>query len=243
MGKSVTGDGLQVTVVDYLSDETVWVSNDWSVVRFKLDGLGVLGNLGSIEERTTIEINEKSSFATHSKIAFETQPQPVFHKQFDILTDDLKRHVEEGYKVYILAEQQKQLDRLKAIMSATLNDEMSEPAALNDGMFIGINATLHEGFVDKGLKICCYTDHQIFERYHRVTMASENARRGKAIITLREINQLQIGDYVVHSDHGIQSVCFSRFLSFSSPPRLFCCPCIFRPRDSSEEATSPHSEG
>ena len=203
VGKSVTGDGLQVTVVDYLSDETVWVSNDWSVVRFKLDGLGVLGNLGSIEERTTIEINEKSSFATHSKIAFETQPQPVFHKQFDILTDDLKRHVEEGYKVYILAEQQKQLDRLKAIMSATLNDEMSEPAALNDGMFIGINATLHEGFVDKGLKICCYTDHQIFERYHRVTMASENARRGKAIITLREINQLQIGDYVVHSDHGI----------------------------------------
>ena len=191
------------TIVEYLSDETVWVSNDWQIVRFKLDGLGVRGNLGSIEERTTIEINEKSSFATHSKITFETQPQPVFHKQFDILTDDLKRHVEEGYKVYILAEQQKQLDRLAAIMSATLNDEMSEPTALNDGMFIGINATLHEGFVDKGLKICCYTDHQIFERYHRVTMASENARRGKAIITLREINQLQIGDYVVHSDHGI----------------------------------------
>ena len=193
----------ETTIVEYLSDETVWVSNDWQIVRFKLDGLGVLGNLGSIEERTTIEINEKSSFATHSKITFETQPQPVFHKQFDILTDDLKRHVEEGYKVYILAEQQKQLDRLAAIMSATLNDEMSEPTPLNDGMFIGINATLHEGFVDKGLKICCYTDHQIFERYHRVTMASENARRGKAIITLREINQLQIGDYVVHSDHGI----------------------------------------
>ncbi len=201
VGKSVTGDGLQVTVVDYLSDETVWVSNDWSVVKFKMEGLSVTGY--GLQERTTIEINEKSSFATHSKITFETQPQPVFHKQFDILTDDLKRHVEEGYKVYILAEQQKQLDRLKAIMSATLNDEMSEPTPLNDGMFIGINATLHEGFVDKGLKICCYTDHQIFERYHRVTMASENARRGKAIITLREINQLQIGDYVVHSDHGI----------------------------------------
>lgn len=209
------------TIVEYLSDETVWVSNDWSVVKFKLGEAYPrqcsmdshrLSNRAKpftrkgkdfFEERTTIEINEKSSFATHSKITFETQPQPVFHKQFDILTDDLKRHVEEGYKVYILAEQQKQLDRLAAIMSATLNDEMSEPTALNDGMFIGINATLHEGFVDKGLKICCYTDHQIFERYHRVTMASENARRGKAIITLREINQLQIGDYVVHSDHGI----------------------------------------
>ena len=199
----------ETTIVDYLSDETVWVSNDWSVVKFKMEGLGLEdaslqdGKAYRLQERTTIEINEKSSFATHSKITFETQPQPVFHKQFDILTDDLKRHVEEGYKVYILAEQQKQLDRLAAIMSATLNDEMSEPTALNDGMFIGINATLHEGFVDKGLKICCYTDHQIFERYHRVTMASENARRGKAIITLREINQLQIGDYVVHSDHGI----------------------------------------
>ena len=199
----------ETTIVDYLSDETVWVSNDWSVVKFKMEGLGLEdallqdGKAYRLQERTTIEINEKSSFATHSKITFETQPQPVFHKQFDILTDDLKRHVEKGYKVYILAEQQKQLDRLAAIMSATLNDEMSEPTALNDGMFIGINATLHEGFVDKGLKICCYTDHQIFERYHRVTMASENARRGKAIITLREINQLQIGDYVVHSDHGI----------------------------------------
>ena len=183
----------EATIVDYLSDETVWVSNDWSVVKFKLDGLGVLGSLGELEERTTIELNEKSSFATHSKIAFETMPQPVFHKQFDILAEDMKRHIDEGYRIYVLAEQAKQLDRLKAIFEST-DDSIS---------FIPINATLHEGFVDKGLKICCYTDHQIFERYHRVTMASENARRGKAIITLREINQLQVGDYVVHSDHGI----------------------------------------
>ena len=180
-------DGL---IIDYLSDETVWVSNDWRIVKFKLDALEALETL---EERCTIEVNEKSSFATYSKITFETQPQPVFHKQFDILTDDIRKHIEDGYKVYVLAEQQKQLDRLKAIFEAQESDIS----------FIGINATLHEGFVDKGLKICCYTDHQIFERYHRVTMASENARRGKAIITLREINQLQIGDYVVHSDHGI----------------------------------------
>ena len=184
------------SVIDYLSDQTVWVSNDWSVVRYKLDGMGVLGKIGDLDNRKTIELASKSTFATYSKIAFETTPQPVFHKQFDLLTEDLKQHIEEGYKVYILAEQQKQLDRLHAIMSATLNDE-------NEALFTGINATLHEGFVDKGLKICCYTDHQIFERYHRVTMASENARRGKAIITLREINQLQVGDYVVHSDHGI----------------------------------------
>ena len=186
----------QTTIVDYLPEETVWVSNDWRIVKFKLEGLGglgSLGSLGSLEERRTIEINEKSSFGTYSKVVFETVPQPVFHKQFDILTEDIRKHQEEGYRIYVLAEQAKQLDRLKAIFEST-DDTIS---------FTGINATLHEGFVDKELKICCYTDHQIFERYHRVTMASENARRGKAIITLKEINQLQIGDYVVHSDHGI----------------------------------------
>ena len=201
-------------MTDYLTDDFIWVSNDWSVVKFKLEGLRVTG-YGLPDDRKTIELNEKSTFATHSRVNFETTPQPVFHKQFDILTEDLKRHIEEGYKVYILAEQQKQLDRLEAIFDsinsgdAALNSSEgtlnSSKGAFNyaEGMFIGINATLHEGFVDKGLKICCYTDHQIFERFHRVMMSSENARRGKAIITLREINQLQVGDYVVHSDHGI----------------------------------------
>ena len=201
-------------MTDYLTDDFIWVSNDWSVVKFKLEGLRVTG-YGLPDDRKTIELNEKSTFATHSRVNFETMPQPVFHKQFDILTEDLKRHIEEGYKVYILAEQQKQLDRLEAIFDsinsgdAALNSSEgtlnSSKGAFNyaEGMFIGINATLHEGFVDKGLKICCYTDHQIFERFHRVMMSSENARRGKAIITLREINQLQVGDYVVHSDHGI----------------------------------------
>ena len=217
VGAKSQESGVKSYILDYLSEETVWVSNDWSIVQFKIEDLRL-----KIEDRKTIEIAEKSTFATHSKIAFETIPQPVFHKQFDLLTDDLKRHIEDGYKVYILAEQQKQLDRLEAIFESlvestktkdrpldsknlsTLNDSglstLSGEAAVS---FIGINATLHEGFIDKELKICCYTDHQIFERFHRVTMTSENARRGKAIITLREINQLQIGDYVVHSDHGI----------------------------------------
>ncbi|MBQ6983961.1 MAG: transcription-repair coupling factor [Paludibacteraceae bacterium] len=192
------------TIVNYLNEDFVWVSNDWSVVRFKLDAIGAIGELGKIEDRRTIEIADKSTFAEHAKIAFDIVPQPIFHKQFDILTDDLKKHIDQGYKVYILAEQQKQLDRLKAIFESLEDGSASLQDANATGIrFIPINATLHEGFVDHGLKVCCYTDHQIFERYHRVAMTSENARRGKAIITLREINQLQIGDYVVHSDHGI----------------------------------------
>ena len=203
----------QHSVVDYLTEEYVWVSNDFSIVRFKLDSLGVLGKLGDlgadsrksiVDSQKTIEIAEKSTFPEYTKIEFEIVPQPVFHKQFDILIDDLKKHIEDGYKIYVLAEQAKQLDRLAAIFESLEDGSASLQDANATGVrFIPIQATLHEGFVDKGLKICCYTDHQIFERYHRVTMASENARRGKAIITLREINQLQIGDYVVHSDHGI----------------------------------------
>ena len=199
------------SIVDYLTEDFVWVSNSWRVAQYKVESLGLTGHSYDLERTCTLEIAEQSSFTTHSKISFDTMPQPIFHKQFDLLTEDLKRHIDEGYKVYILAEQQKQLDRLKAILSATINGENGDAtlnggngdASLNGGMFIGINATLHEGFVDRSLKICCYTDHQIFERYHRVALSSENARRGKAIITLREINQLQIGDYVVHSDHGI----------------------------------------
>ena len=196
-----SADRTQTYIPAYLTDDFIWVSNDWSIVRFKLDGLGVMESIGAIEGHKTIELNEKSTFPTHSKITLDIVPQPLFHKQFDLLTEDIRRHMADGYKIYILAEQQKQLDRLKAIFEADSETPLADtPSPL---AFIGINATLHEGFVDHGLKICCYTDHQIFERYHRVTLASENARRGKAIITLREINQLQIGDYVVHADHGI----------------------------------------
>ena len=201
VGNLPSDNGIAHSIVDYIPEDFIWVSNDFSVVRYKLDSSSVPLYNGTkwqhfFESHKSIEIAEKSTFQTHSKITFDTLPQPVFHKQFDILMDDIKRHTEEGYKIYILAEQKKQLDRLAAIFDSLTSDGESVS-------FIGINATLHEGFVDHRMKICCYTDHQIFERYHRVTLSSENARRGKAIITLREINQLQVGDYVVHSDHGI----------------------------------------
>ena len=208
------GEGLEAkgSIVDYLTDETVWVSNDWGVVRYKSEGLGASGSLGSLGSLRTIEIAQKSTFPEYSKVTFDTVPQPVFHKQFDLLTEDIQKHREEGYAIYILAEQKKQLDRLESIFESdrfAIRPSQGDCKTANavgpaaPVGFTGINATLHEGFVDRELKICCYTDHQIFERYHRVQLSSENARRGKAIITLREINQLQVGDYVVHSDHGI----------------------------------------
>ena len=190
-------NGNETLIIDYLPQNTLWISNDFSLVRYKYEG--TITNQDTtlltkaIEQSATIEIGNKSVFNQYDTIHFDTLPQPTFNKNFDLLIDDLQQRTKDGYKIYILADQVKQTDRLKAIF----DDKESGI------QFVAVDHALHEGFIDHSAKICCYTDHQIFERYHRVTLRSENARRGKAIITLKEINQLQVGDYVVHVDHGI----------------------------------------
>ena len=185
------------TILAYLPQETLWISNDFGLMKFKMTStitdIDVETIVNHIGQSSTLELNQKSFFNTHEVLPFDTLPQPTFNKNFDLLIQDLQQHINEGYKIYILADQVKQTDRLKAIF------EDKESGI----QFVAIDHTLHEGFIDRSAKICCYTDHQIFERYHRVSLRSENARRGKAIITLKEINQLQVGDYVVHVDHGI----------------------------------------
>ena len=177
-------------LTDYLDERTIWISNDFGLLNYKMYGKD---SLAAFEPLTTIEIANKSSFDTCDSIAFDTLPQPTFNKNFDLLIDDLQTRIHDGYKIYILADQVKQTDRLRAIF----DDKESGI------QFVPVNQTLHEGFIDNQAKICCYTDHQIFDRYHRVSLRSENARRGKAVVTLKELNQLQFGDYVVHVDHGI----------------------------------------
>jgi transcription-repair coupling factor (superfamily II helicase) len=181
------------TILAYLPQNSLWISNDFALFEYKIKSNMRIFNTDFLKDSTTIELNDKSTYASYSHITFNTLPQPTFNKNFDLLIDDITQRIKDGYKIYILAEHVKQTDRLKAIF------EDKESGIY----FTPIDHTLHEGFVDNEAKICCYTDHQIFERYHRVTLRSENARRGKAIITLKEINQLQIGDYVVHEDHGI----------------------------------------
>ena len=184
-------------ITAYLPPKTLWISNDFGLASYKIKSaiteLDASILTQAMEEANTIELNQKSTYPSHNLVAFDTLPQPSFNKNFDLLIDDLQQRTKDGYRIYILADQVKQTDRLKAIF----DDKESGIE------FVAVNHALHEGFIDHGAKICCYTDHQIFERYHRVTLRSENARRGKAIITLKEINQLQVGDYVVHVDHGI----------------------------------------
>ncbi len=190
----------KASMTEYLRPDTIWVSNDFSVTDYKLQSSETCDCPRPNLRRSglsTIEIGRKSYYDRHTAIAWQTLPQPVFHKNFELLIDDLVEKQKAGYKLYILSDQKKQTDRLAAIF-----EQMGEDGG-EQIRFTAVDRTLHAGFVDHGLKLACYTDHEIFERYHRVSLRSENARRGKAIVTLREINQLQVGDYVVHSDHGI----------------------------------------
>ncbi len=184
--KSQESDTQTTALTSYLPSDTLWISNDWALVNFKMNESTILRPLN---QSATVEIRDKSFFAPFEEIRFNTLPQPTFNKNFDLLGEDLQQHINNGYNVYILADQKKQTDRLSAIFETI--------------PFIPISHTLHAGWIDNDAKVCCYTDHEIFERYHRVNLRSENARRGKAIVTLKEINQLRPGDYVVHSDHGI----------------------------------------
>lgn len=142
---------------------------------------------------STIEYSQRSLYDESSKISFHTIPQPIFHKNFDMLIKQLRDYTQQQYHIYILSDSKKQTDRIAAIFE----DKSA------DLSFVPIEQTLHEGFVDHDAKICCLTDHQIFERFHKVMPKEEKARQGKALITLKELNQLNIGDYVVHVDHGI----------------------------------------
>ena len=141
-----------------------------------------------------------STFKTDVIIKCEIEPQPLFHKNFDLLEETLCEYVERGYKIYILADSPKQHERLKNIL-----EERGEKYGEMGSMihFTPVDHTLHEGFVNHALKLCIFTDHQIFDRFHKYTLRSDAARKGKAALTLKEIQEMEVGDYVVHIDLGI----------------------------------------
>ena len=147
------------------------------------------------------------------RIQNSISPQPLFHKNFDLLKQTLTDYQLRGYHIYILADSQKQNERLKEILApSALN---SQPSTLrsalplctfrskNSQLFTPVEKTLHEGFIDHNLKLCVLTDHQIFDRFHKYNLKSDKARSGKMALTLKEIQQFEVGDYIVHIDHGI----------------------------------------
>ena len=125
---------------------------------------------------------------------FHITVQPLFHKNFDLLAKSFEDYLLQGYQIYILADSQKQNERLKEILTA---------GTVPNVRFTPVEKTLHEGFADDDLRICFFTDHQIFDRFHKYNLKSDKARSGKMALTLKEIQQFEVGDYVVHIDHGV----------------------------------------
>ncbi len=167
-------------------------------------------------------------------ITFHTVGQPLFHKNVELLKRSVSDYQLQGYKLYILADSQKQHQRLQELLTSpdpseggeglpdcsinqvpdcfvhhdtadkkTLSARPSSPSGRSGEVLIPVDHTLHEGFVDHDLQACFFTDHQIFDRFHKFTLKNEKARSGKMALTMKELQELEIGDYLVHVDYGI----------------------------------------
>lgn len=140
-----------------------------------------------------VEIGNKPSATPQATVRFHLTAQPIFHKNFELVNRTFHEYLENGYTLYILADSAKQTDRLASIFT--------EQASGID--FTPVNRTLHAGFADDDLKTCFFTDHQIFDRFHKYNLRSDKARSGKVALSLKELQEFNIGDYVVHVDHGV----------------------------------------
>ena len=140
-----------------------------------------------------VEFGARPTGTPDATLQFSTEPQPVFHKNFDLVSASLTGFLARGYRLFILSDSAKQTDRLRAIF-----EERGDNIP-----FTPVDRTLHAGFVDHTVRCCFFTDHQLFDRFHKYNLKSDKARSGKVALTLKEINQFQPGDYVVHTDHGV----------------------------------------
>ncbi|GHV10594.1 transcription-repair-coupling factor [Bacteroidia bacterium] len=127
------------------------------------------------------------------EVKFSTTPQHSFHKNFELVASTFKEKLAEGYTLYILSNNEKQIKRIESIFEDR-GDNIT---------FTPILQTLHEGFIDNTLHACLFTDHQLFDRFHKYNLKSEKARSGKIALSLKELQQFQVGDYLVHIDHGV----------------------------------------
>lgn len=159
-----------------------------------------------------IEFGGKPTGTPQATVRLDLTPQPLFHKNFELLAHALEDYILTGYKVYILADSQKQNERLKEIFGSeelrgktagTAGEAAVRAASCPSVTFTPVDKTLHEGFADNKLKACFFTDHQIFDRFHKYSLRSDAARSGKMALTMKELQEMEPGDYIVHVDFGI----------------------------------------
>jgi len=140
-----------------------------------------------------INFGARPTGTADTTITFQTSIQPIFHKNFDLVSKSFRQYLDEGYTLYILSDVEKQTTRIRTIFEDRGDDIP----------FTAINKTIHDGFSDETLKVCIFTDHQLFDRFHKFSLKSDKARSGKLTLSLKELNQFTNGDYVVHVDHGV----------------------------------------
>ncbi len=145
-----------------------------------------------ISRRHLIEFGyAPSAIGHHVEIEFHTKQQPAFNRQFDMLIRDLKHWEQNRFQLFLFAENPKQLERLYSVFTDLKADINFNP----------VTTSIHEGFIDEDLKIVCYTDHEIFQRYHKYRV--RQAYNKSKALTLRTLRELQPGDYITHIDHGV----------------------------------------
>ena len=145
-------------------------------------------------------IELRPSASADCSVTFHTLPQPLFHKNFDLLAQTLFDYHARGYKCYIVSDSTKQHERLAEIFNGIQIGDGCVSDFLNDWR---ISGSLHEGFIDDDMKMLLFTDHQIFERFHKYQLKAQSAKRGKMALTLKELQEMEPGDFIVHVDFGI----------------------------------------
>lgn len=146
---------------------------------------------GLAEKFRSVFIDTPLSVQTDEEVKFSISPQPSFNKNFELLTEDIRSRMENGFKVFIYGDKASQLERIKSILSQ------------NGGLIPEFvpGKTVHRGFVDSENKVCCYSDHEIFDRFQRVSIRRSVEKSEQ--LTVNDLNSFNIGDYVVHIDHGV----------------------------------------
>ncbi len=201
LGLSENGD---TSFLDFIAKDTILVMKDYFWQRERIQFLyeeieeknllitGEQFGRQSLDFRR-IEFGSKATGTPDVSLTFDTSIQPVYHKNFDLVAASFKDYISKGYTIYICSDSHKQIERIRAIFEDR-GDNIK---------FTPVDRTLHEGFADNILKMCVFTDHQLFDRFHKYNLKSDKARSGKVALSLKELNQFIPGDYVVHTDHGV----------------------------------------
>ncbi len=179
--------------VESLGQDNVFVTEDGDVDTDTPDFMDAATFDNALKQKKIID--NGSTAQMPSVIKFNITPQPVFQKNFSLLAQNIRHYQDSGYKTFVSVLNEKQTIRL--------HDIFSSDSTIENVNFESIVMTIHQGFVDNDLKLCCYSDHQIFQRYLKYRLKEAKIRKSREAITLNEMNSLKPGDYIVHSDHGI----------------------------------------